>query len=205
MTRSSSELRVFVVPIMGHWQRRHEQTGTRVLWRDLRLLCTADATILEPKRWNHNWRELAEWIVAEAQGWFRLVTLGYSYGGGWGSQRLTEEVFNESRRKLKAVEPWQALAAPVSRFGFGSRCPLNALNVTRWSGSWRSIELHRSVKRAWWCDQREAAPFGQKGRSKLHEAGVEYGGRFEYPHSAMDELPAYHEAATTLVREALET
>ena len=194
-------VRVFVNPLMGHWQKKHRQNGTRALWRKLRLLCTEGMTILPPQIWNTDWRALAKWEVEEAETSFLAIELGYSYGGGWGAQELTKELAKEARRQKKTVEVWQALADPVGRFGYGPFWPLNTLNLSPWAGSWRKIKLHPAVTRCWWCDQRTRAPFGQAVVSRF-QADVEYGGRFDEPHNAMDELPAYREAAAELVRKA---
>ncbi len=191
----------FVIPGMGHWQKKHRQGGVRSIWREVRQLCTDRMTILPPQVWNTNWKQLATWIVEEAGDRILLIQPSYSYGAGWGAQQLSREVGRQGNNVGKAVEAWQALADPVGRFGYGPLWPLNALNITRWSGSWRTIRLNPWVTRCWWCDQREKPPYGQPVDS-AYRGAVEYGGRFDEPHSAMDELPHFHRQAAAFVKEA---
>jgi len=197
-------IRNAVVPIMGHWQRKNKQNGTRKLWRDLRLICTAETTVLPPQRWKSDWKALASWLSEElvapsSDEPARVVICGYSYGGGWGAQQLTKYLGIACG---DSIDVWQVLSDPVSRYRFGPLWPLNALNVSRWSGKWRSITLDRCVSRCVYFTQAVKPPFGQRVRGiPLHGADVRATAGVNRGHMFMDELPGYHAAASKLVQE----
>lgn len=183
---------------MGHLQKAHHQNGMRTIWRQARLKCTEDATVTNPQRWNADWGSLAHWLEEE-MGSGLVVTIGYSYGAGWGCQQLSHHL---SMRAGMTIMVWQVLSDPVSRNRYGLGWPLNALNVTRWSGKWRRVKPPRNVTRLWYATQTAKAPHGQ-GVAQHSGLELEYGGHFNRGHSAMDELPEFQEAAARYIDEAL--
>ncbi len=192
----------FVAPIMGHWQKTHEQNGLRTIWRDARLLCNEHATVLPPLKWNSDWKSIAQWL-AEELGDARPpvgVLVGYSYGGGWGCQRLSEEL----RLRLGFdLQIWQVLSDPVSRNGYGPLWPLNALNVSPWGGRWRKVRPPANVTRCWYVTQSSKAPYGQTVVLAEEHYELQHAGRFQRGHSSMDELPEFQEAAQRRIAEAI--
>ena len=196
-------IRNAVVPIMGHWQRKNKQNGTRQLWRALRLLCNAETTVLPPQRWQSDWKALAAWQAEELMPPSRddpaiVVICGYSYGCGWGAQQLSKHLGTACG---DSIEVWQVLADPVSRHRFGPLLPLNALNVSPWSGKWRKIALPRCVTRCEYFTQTVKPPYGQRVIPSARGAKMNHEGGLARGHMGMDELPSYHVAASKLVQE----
>jgi hypothetical protein len=170
-----------IVVISGFLQQNHEETGSKELWRQLRMerdLCDARDVKVYLREWNTDWEAFAEEINDREPS--EVLIAAYSYGGGFGMPELC-------KRLLCPVTC--VLCDPVYRseslFGrwkaFFDRKINVPVNVT---------VKHHFVQRAKWY-QLDGDPL-KGGRSLCSQTIL------DYTHCEMDESYEYHKAAVML-------
>lgn len=175
-----------IVVISGFTQQNHENTGSKELWRQLRIerdLCDARDVKVYLREWNTDWRVFAEEINDLEP--TEVLVCAYSYGGGFGMPEL-------SRRLVAPVTC--VLCDPVYRSetilgrwkAFFDRKIDVPLNVT--------VKHHFVQKAKWW--QLDGDPL--KGGHSLCRATI-----LDYTHGDMDNSHEYHEAAVTVAKHFL--
>ncbi len=167
-----------IVVISGFTQQNHEDTGSKELWRQLRIerdLCDARDVLVYLREWNTDWDDFSKEInLLEPT---EVLVCAYSYGGGYGMPELC-------KRLLAPVTC--LLCDPVYR---------SETLFGRWKAFFdRKIHVpanvtvkHHFVQRAkWW--QLDGDPL--KGGRSLCSPTI-----LDYTHTQMDESYEYHEAA----------
>jgi hypothetical protein len=167
-----------IIVISGFTQQNHENTGSKELWRQLRMerdLCDARNVLVYLREWNTDWDDFAEEINNLAPS--DVLVCAYSYGGGFGMPQL-------AKRLLAPVTC--ILCDPVYR---------SKTLLGRWKAFFdRKINVpanvtvkHHFVQRAkWW--QLDGDPL--KGGKSLCNTTI-----LDYTHNEMDESHEYHEAS----------
>jgi len=87
----------WIIPISGYTQGRKQRTGLSDLWLELHKRYTGPKICVFPVLpWNHTWRNLARFIDIKSERTNgttpKIAIIGYSWGGGWGSQKLAEQL-----------------------------------------------------------------------------------------------------------------
>ena len=71
----------------------HQHTGSRRLWREMRLLkdlCADKEVVIELKEWNTDWKKYAKYITSlEPED---VLVCAYSWGGGYGMPQFTKRL-----------------------------------------------------------------------------------------------------------------
>jgi len=176
-----------IVIISGFTQKMHQHTGSRKLWREMRLLkdlCADKEVVIQLKEWDTNWKEYAKYINSLDPE--DVLICAYSWGGGHGMPQLA--------KRLKGAVTC-VMCDPVyrSKTIFG-----------RWAAfcDWRidipanvSVVKHFIQKAKWW----ELDGDLLKGGKFLCEPTI-----LEYTHTEMDESPEYHKEAITVAKTFLQ-
>jgi len=82
-----------IVVISGFTQKNHENTGSKELWRELRMerdLCDARDTLVYLREWDTDWEAFATEIndIEPSE----VFVCAYSYGGGFGMPQLCKRL-----------------------------------------------------------------------------------------------------------------
>ncbi len=116
----------WIIPISGYTQGRKQRTGLSDLWLELHKKFAASKVCVFPVLpWDHDWTTLARFMDVQSERdngtQPKVCVIGYSWGGGWGAQRLAEQL-----RVCGMVVNQMVLADPVYR-------------SARLLGRWRSL------------------------------------------------------------------
>ena len=74
-----------IVVISGFTQKNHQNTGSKQLWRELRLLddiCECEDALIQLKEWDADWKKYAKYINSLKP--TEVLICCYSWGGGYG-------------------------------------------------------------------------------------------------------------------------
>lgn len=175
-----------IVVISGFTQHNYEDTGSRELWRELRIerdLCDARDVKVYLREWNTDWKEFAKEINSLTP--TDVLVCAYSWGGGFGMPQLTKRL----------VAPVTCvLCDPVYR---------SKTLIGRWAAfcDWKikvpenvTVVEHFIQKAKWW--ELDGDPL--KGGKSLCDTTI-----LDYTHAEMDESHEYHEAAVTVAKSFL--
>ena len=175
-----------IVVISGFTQKNHQDTGSRQLWRKLRMerdLCVGRDVLVYIREWNTDWESFAKEINSIEP--TEVLVCAYSWGGGFGMPELTKRL----------VAPVTCvLCDPVfrSKTIFG-----------RWAAfcDWKikvpknvDVIAHLIQKSKW----HELDGDLLKGGKSLCEPTI-----LKYTHAEMDNSKEYHEVALTAAKNFL--
>ena len=176
-----------IIVISGFTQKNHENTGSKQLWRKLRIerdLCDAKGALVYLREWNTDWKAFAKEINAlEPTG---VLVCGYSWGGGFGMPQLAKRL----------VAPVTCvLCDPVYR---------SKTLIGRWAAfmDWKikvpgNVDVvGHFVQEAKWY-QLDGDPL--KGGKSLCDTTI----LEDHTHNEMDESHEYHEAAVMVAKSFL--
>jgi len=87
----------WVIPISGYTQGRKQRTGLSDLWLALHKKFTKPKVCIHPVHpWNAEWNTLARFMDVNSERSNgtkpKVAIIGYSWGGGWGAQKLAEQL-----------------------------------------------------------------------------------------------------------------
>jgi hypothetical protein len=176
-----------VIVISGFTQKNHENTGSKQLWRKLRIerdLCDARDTLVYLREWNTDWKAFAKEINLEDP--TEVLVCAYSWGGGFGMPQLC--------KRLVGTPVTCVLCDPVYR---------SKTLVGRWAAfcDWKinvptnvDVVAHFVQKAKWW--ELDGDPL--KGGKSLCDTTT-----LDYTHTEMDNSHQYHEAAVTVAKKFL--
>ncbi len=190
----------WIIPISGFTQGRKQRTGLSDLWLELHKKFIGPKVCVFPVLpWNHTWKTLARFMDVNSDRTNgtrpKVCVIGYSWGGGWGSQKLAEQL-----RVVGMKVDRMVLADPVYRSDWlisrwktlligwlapTIKIPSNVVHVqsTRQRLNWpRAHEL------------KKASPSTQMDRP------VE---DFDRIHNQMDESPIFKEMVFNAVRQII--
>jgi len=172
-----------IVVISGFTQKNHENTGSKQLWRKLRIerdLCDARDTKVYLREWKTDWKAFAQEINLKEP--TDVLVCAYSWGGGFGMPQLCKRL----------VAPVTCvLCDPVYR---------SKTLLGRWAAfcDWKinvpenvDVVAHFIQKAKWW--QLDGDPL--KGGKSLCKPTI-----LDYTHNGIDESPSYHVAAATVAK-----
>lgn len=190
---------------MGFTQSWQKETGQEKLWRALRDLvaqevyrwgsgASGDVLLLPPATWDSDVEAVAGLIARNVEG--PVISIGYSWGGGWRAPRLARALQQHGRGIQHLI-----LCDPVYRSPWlPTWLPINPLSLLRFP----TITIPANVRRVSWFFQRVNKPAGhepvaQDPKLTLIEPGIELG----CAHSEMDDAPEYHRRALVWLKEWL--
>jgi hypothetical protein len=170
-----------IIIISGFTQKLHQETGSKKLWRKMRLnskLYSNPDVLVELKEWDSDWRNYARYINSYKPS--EVLICAYS----WGNHGLIE-LSKRLDRRVVAV-----LCDPVkrSRTIFG-----------RWKALFdRKIKLPDNVDLVGWISQRGDILDGDPvvGKGKICEEVI-----LDYTHTQIDNSQEYHNLAFTAVKD----
>lgn len=174
-----------IVVISGFTQQNYENTGSKNLWRKLRMERDFSKNntdvIIELKEWDTDWKEYAKYINSLEPS--EVFICCYSWGAGYGMPQLAKRLECE----VRAV-----VCDPVKR------------SMT-WFGRWfafldMKIHVPKNVSVLGWLSQRGDWLDGDKlvgGKSICYERIL------DYKHTEIDDSKDYHKLATELAVEYL--
>lgn len=167
-----------IVVISGFTQKNHQDTGSRQLWRKLRMerdLCVGRNVLVYIREWNTDWESFAKEINSIEP--TEVLVCAYSWGGGFGMPQL-------AKRLLAPVTC--VLCDPVYR---------SKTLVGRWAAfcDWKikvpknvDVVKHLIQKAKWYQLDGDLL----KGGKSLCKPTI-----LDYTHTEIDNSPEYHEAA----------
>lgn len=171
-----------IVIISGFTQKMHQHTGSRRLWREMRLLkdlCADKEVVIELKEWNTDWKKYAKYITSlEPED---VLVCAYSWGGGYGMPQFTK------RLKMPVT---CVMCDPV----YHSPTPLGRWKAffDRWA-----IKVPKNVSVVRWLmqegDKLDGDPL--KGGASICKPEI-----LEYNHTEIDDSPEYHKAAIQIAK-----
>lgn len=177
---------------MGFRESWQEPSGQETLWLALRDFTSYDVWLLPPAAWNSDVKATAALIDRHLDDDGVIVSLGYSWGGGWRAPRLARAL-DALGRSVKHM----ILCDPVYRSPWmPSWLPLNPLSLTRLP----TISIPRNVERVTWFYQRENRPHGHTPVAVNPLTIVEPGIQIKARHGDMDDSPEYQTAAREWVQ-----
>jgi hypothetical protein len=175
-----------IICISGFTQKNHENTGSRQLWRKLRMerdLCDARDVKVYLREWKTDWKAFSKEINALEP--TEVLVCAYSWGGGFGMPQLCKRL----------VAPVTCvLCDPVFR---------SKTLVGRWAAfcDWKinvpenvSVVAHLIQEAKWW--ELDGDPL--KGGKSLCDTTI-----LDYTHTGMDDSHEYHEAAVMVAKHFL--
>ena len=175
-----------IVVISGLTQKNHQNTGSKQLWRELRMLddlCESKDSLIELKEWDSDWKAYAEHINSLEP--TEVLICCYSWGGGYGMPQLSKRL--ECDVSVVACDPVYRSPTIFGRW---------------WALFDRNIKLDKNVKVVGWLSQRGDYLDGDKlvgGKSICRER------TFNYDHTSIDNSPEYHQIAVLAAKTYLQT
>lgn len=173
--------------ISGFTQTLGKDNGMSKLWRDMRHLSGPD-TCVQLVVWNIDWNDFARFIKNNSSGDAIVRVYAYSWGAGWGAQRLSAQLYD-----LCVGIEYMVLCDPVFR--------------TTWLPDWfnfaprsifgkQKIEYAPSVSSIDWFYQRQNKPCGHEPVILNNPFGyVSEGIELKYNHEDMEDSPEFHKHA----------
>tara|TARA_R110000782_G_scaffold55815_1_gene117436 strand:+ start:653 stop:1189 length:537 start_codon:yes stop_codon:yes gene_type:complete len=174
-----------IVVISGFTQKNHQNTGSKQLWRELRMLddlCESKDSLIELKEWDSDWKAYAEHINSLEP--TEVLICCYSWGGGYGMPQLSKRL--ECDVSVVACDPVYRSPTIFGRW---------------WALFDRNIKLDKNVKVVGWLSQRGDYLDGDKlvgGKSICLEQ------TFDYDHTSIDNSPEYHRMAVIAAKTYLQ-
>jgi hypothetical protein len=176
-----------IVVISGFTQKNHEITGSRQLWRRLRMerdLCDGRDALVYLREWNTDWKKFAKEINHLEP--TEVLVCAYSWGGGYGMPQFTKRLLAPVTCVL--CDPVFRSKTPFGRWmAFMDRKIKVPENVT--------VVKHFVQHSKWY--ELDGDPL--KGGKSLCNPTLLDG----YTHNEMDEAHEYHEAAATITKKFL--
>ena len=167
-----------IVVISGFTQKNHELTGSRQLWRKLRMerdLCNGRDVQVYLREWNTDWKAFSKEINSLEP--TEVLVCAYSWGGGFGMPQLCKRLLAPVTCVL--CDPVYRSKTLLGRWkAFLDRKINVPSNVT--------VVKHFVQRAKWW--QLDGDPL--KGGRSLCKTTI-----LDYNHNSMDESYEYHEAA----------
>jgi len=196
----------WIIPISGYTQSRDQRTGLSELWRKLHEKFTSSEICIQPVLpWDHNWRRLARFISINSYANPRLKAkiciIGYSWGGGWGAQKLAEQLRIEGLEVNRMV-----LADPVYRSD-KLLCRWRTLLRRGGAGSCfvPSISIPSNVLHVQSTRQANNWPQAHKLEPDSETTRIDKAVKdLDRNHNQMDESPIFKEMATNAVIELIQ-
>ena len=175
-----------IIVISGFTQKKHQNTGSKQLWRRLRGLPNhwiEQDTLIQLKEWNSDWKAYARYINSLKP--TEVLICCYSWGGGYGMPQLSKRL--ECDVSVVACDPVYRSPTILGRW---------------WALFDRKIKLDKNVKVVGWLSQRGDYLDGDKlvgGKSICRER------TFNYDHTSIDNSPEYHQIAVLAAKTYLQT
>ena len=165
---------IYVIP--GFLQDLGTRTRLIDLWQSLHgQLCGVHCSV-QLRPWNSDWNAEAEFISRLSDDRPRVVTIGYSWGAGWGVVQLAKQLAKRGLGIKRAC-----LIDPVYRHQY-------ALGNWRAFIPWVPITIPRNVQRVTWWRQRQSWPMGHNLRAKhTGRTIIEPPGLIQADHAHMDD------------------
>ena len=171
-----------IIVISGFTQKRYQHTGSKCLWRELRMLrdLSTKDTVVHLKEWDSDWEEYSKFIISLAPE--EVLVCCYSWGGGFGMPELCKRLLVPVTCVMcdpvyRSKTFWGRWMAFIDR-----KIPVPS-NVT---------VVNHLVQEAKWY-QLDGDPL--KGGKSLCETEV-----LDYTHTEMDDSIEYHTAAVLAAR-----
>ena len=183
-----------VVVFQGFTESEHSATGTEDLYfKVIRQFSNENITTYQPRRWNTNLENLLDQLIRQRI--HDVVVIGYSWGGGFTSQKFAEMAPDWGIRI-----PLMLLCDPVYRprwmpAWMGAN-PLCIGSLTRSA----KIKVPESVRRVCWVRQKCSIPAGHDLVAENPGTRIEAGRVLEYSHTSIDSAPQWF----SMVRNELE-
>ena len=175
-----------IVVISGFTQKNHQNTGSKQLWRELRLLddlCEGQDSLIQLKEWDSDWKKYAKYINSLEP--TEVLICCYSWGGGFGMPQLSKRLRCDV--SVVACDPVYHSPTILGRW---------------WALFDRKIKLDKNVKVVGWLSQRGDYLDGDElvgGKSICRER------TFNYDHTSIDNSPEYHQIAVLAAKTYLQT
>lgn len=166
-----------IIIISGFTQQMHQHTGSRQLWREMRLLddlCATKDVVVELKKWNTDWKDYAKYINSLNAP--EVFICAYSWGGGYGLPKLSKRLDGAVRAVV--CDPLYYSPTILGRW--------KAL-FDKWA-----IRLPKNVSVVRWLAQSGDVLDGDplKGGKSICEVEL-----LNYKHTEIDNSKEYHKAA----------
>ena len=148
-------MKTAILTRMGFTEDRSKRTGQEILWaEELRAFSCSEVSVAWPSEWNADPED--EVYFLKRNGIQRIVLIGYSYGGGYGVQKLADLAIKEGLEvplmllcdpvyRPKWLPGWKWLHSPRSLFPDGAEIKVNP-KVGRVSYVRQEISLPRAHK-----------------------------------------------------------
>ena len=173
-----------IIVISGFTQKNHQNTGSKQLWRELRLLkdlCAGEDALIQLKEWDTDWKGYARYINSLEPS--EVLICCYSWGGGHGMPQLSKRL--QCDVSVVACDPVYHSPTILGRW---------------WALFDRKIKLDKNVTVVGWVSQRGDHLDGDKlvgGKSICKEL------TYNYSHTEIDNSPEYHQMAVLAATEYL--
>jgi len=179
----------FHVLIMGFTQSADTETGLEKLWKRMReeLPQGTGQIVIEPKVWNSNWRQLAEFIHRHIDDDGVVNIYSYSWGVGHGARKFAQQL-----HKRGIQVPQLVACDPVFHQWWR---PWRGMFPAIWNGP---IVFPPNVWKARSFIQRQNTPQGT-GIKLLQQAGtVHEPVELNYNHQYIDDAVEFHDVAMSV-------
>lgn len=183
-----------VVTFQGFTESDSRATGTEDLYFSVvRKFAFENCTTYQPRRWNTNLENLLDQLIRQRI--HDVVVIGYSWGGGFTSQKFAE-MAPDWGIKIPLMLLCDAVYRPLWMPAWMGANPLCIGSLSRKA----KIVVPESVKRVCWVRQKCSVPAGHDLRHASPATKIEPGKVLPYSHVAIDSAPEWH----SLVRNELE-
>lgn len=176
-----------IVVISGFTQKNHQNTGSRQLWRELRmerdLLHVEEDVLVELKTWNTDWDAYAKYINSLEPS--EVLICCYSWGAGYGMPQLAKRL--EGGVKAVVCDPVKHSVTVLGRW-------FALLDM--------KIRVPKNVEVVGWLSQRGDWLDGDKlvGGKSICEEQV-----FDYKHTEIDNSVEYHHMAVLAAKDYIQS
>lgn len=187
-----------VFTIQGFTEDLAHETGTEWLYkRVIRKFSGPEVTTTWPMPWDVDTAAVAAFALR--QGFAEAVIVGYSWGAGYGAQRLAEEL-GELGIRVRLMLLCDPVYRPRWLPAWMGAFPL----VFRALGRTARVRVPASVKRVAWVRQRENLPAGHDLKADdLGRTTIEDPLWLRYRHTAIDQAPEWFELVEQKLKEEL--
>jgi pimeloyl-ACP methyl ester carboxylesterase len=157
---------------------------------------------IEYRTWRYDWEAMAEYSQHMLDPGGVVYIVGYSWGGGWGARRYTQELANrgiEVPELLLCDAVYRSSVLPVW-------APANIRSVFNSGPLAPKIEIPSNVRNVHWLRQRENKPQGHDvSPVNPQRTALTMPVLLKLPHSEMDESDEFAEMSFEMVDRALKT
>lgn len=190
-------MKTAIVSFQGFTQDLGSSSGTERLWQKIRDFAGPEVTVLPPASWDSRTDRTAAFL--KRQRIEQVIIVGYSWGGGYASQRFASQCAEWGIRV-----PLMLLCDPVYRpLWLPPFVGLLPLAFRAMMPGAASIKIPRNVHRVAWVRQTKSLPMGHPIEADIYTTSVENAILLDDSHVDIDDAPEWHDLVVSKITKFL--